>query len=142
MRLKMKREKVEIKDCKKLTKHPKLNCACIVCGKKLDVDDYTSANAEVYPSIYEGVVFRSSGQFGSRVIDCGIGFPSGWEYEIQIIVCDECLIKKSHIVNAMKNKRAVIERRAFADVAVNWSDYDTLKQLRKEIKNIGKKKKS
>lgn len=135
----MKREKVEIKDCKKIRNSPNFKPVCLVCGKKLECSD--AENAESYPVVYEGVVFRSSGQFGSKILDCGFGIPSGWESEVQIIVCDACLIKKAKTVNTRKNKRAVIERRAFADVAVNWSDYSTFQEMRKDAKKMYRKKK-
>lgn len=130
----IKREKVEIKDCRTVKNDPKFKPTCICCGKKLEADKGSAANAEAYPIVYEGVVFRSSGQFGSKVLDCGVGIPSGWSPEVQIIVCDKCLLKKANTVNTRTNKRAVIERRAFSDVAVEWSDYSTFAELNKTRK--------
>ena len=125
---KTKRKTIEVKQhVKKIP--TKLNAICLVCDKKLEVDKATGMNAQTYPIVYKGVVFRSSGQYGSTVLDCGVGIPRGWEPEIQIIVCDECLLKKNKIVNAFKNKRTVIEQRPFRDVAVEWSDYATFEEL-------------
>jgi hypothetical protein len=122
------RQKVEIKNTSKLLRASQnLKCNCLVCKKPLNV--ICGANAEEIPAISGGVVFRSSGQFGSTILDCGVGVPAGWSNEIQITICDKCLLKNAEIINAMRNKRAVIERRPFADVAVNWSDYATYKEF-------------
>src|ERR1035437_9573502 len=105
---------VEIKNVTVRRVPKKLRSTCLCCGKKLQIDGITGTNAESYPTIYGGVVFRSSGQFGSTVLDSGVGIPSGWETEIQIIICDKCLVKKAEIINTRKNRRSVIERRPFA----------------------------
>lgn len=126
----MNRKPVEVKIRRKAVSK-KLNSVCLCCGKKLEADSMTGTNAEEYPIIYGGVVFRSSGQFGSTVLDCGVGIPPEWEAEIQIIICDECLVNKADIVNTRKNKRGVIERRSHGDYPVQWSDYGTFAELRK-----------
>lgn len=104
-----------------------LKTICICCDKKLTVDRHGTANAQQYPCVSDGVVFRSSGQYGSTVLDCGVGIPEGWEYEVQIIVCDECMIKKASIINAMKNSRCVYNGRK----VVEFAEYDTFENLRK-----------
>ena len=121
---------VEIKNCKTNRIPKQLNCQCLVCNKKLDaIASLTTSNAEVYPSVSGGVVFRSSGQFGSTVLDCGVGIPSPFSTEVQIIICDECLLKKAKIVNTRKNKRAVIVKGSYRDSVAEWSDYASFKEM-------------
>lgn len=121
---------VEIKNCKQNRIPKALNCQCLVCNKKLNaIVTLTTSNAEVYPSVSGGVVFRSSGQYGSTILDCGVGIPTPFETEVQIIICDECLLKKSKIVNTRKNKRAVIVRGSYRDSVAEWSDYSSFKEM-------------
>lgn len=138
----MKRRKVEIIVTKNEKPSPNLKTACIVCGKKLEADRHGGADAQIFPCIYGGVVFRSTGQFGSTVLDCGFGIPSGWEPFVQIIVCDVCLVKKARTVNTARNKRTVIERRHSADVPVERSDYATFAELRKAERECAKANKA
>lgn len=71
-----------------------MNKKCIICDKLLDQQS-PSKNAAEIPMIWDGVVFRSSGQFGSRLNDCN--------YEIQIIICDQCLIEKISRIDTITN---------------------------------------
>jgi len=81
-----------------------MNNKCISCGKTLEVDSHShTENANIIPNIWDGVVFRSSGQFGSRVIDEVGPNPE----EIQVIVCDQCLIEKLDLVDLIKDKKTV-----------------------------------
>src|SRR4051812_2798917 len=104
------RPPVEIKVCSTDGPDPNLKSICLVCKKPLEVDSHSGVNGETYPMVYGGVVFRSDGQYGSTVLDCGAGIPAGWENGIQIIVCDKCLVENAGIINAFRNKRTVIER--------------------------------
>tara|TARA_Y100000310_G_C20011053_1_gene502959 strand:+ start:117 stop:518 length:402 start_codon:yes stop_codon:yes gene_type:complete len=86
-----------------------MNIKCISCGKELEEDRHSEKeNAHFFPAVWGGVVFRSTGQFGSRVKDCipcggGINEPE----EIQIIVCDQCLLEKSKQVDCIVNYKEV-----------------------------------
>ena len=67
-----------------------MNKKCICCKKKLEVL-HNHENAASFPCVSGAVVFRSSGQYGSRLID---GSP-----EIQVLICDQCLLEKNNYVD-------------------------------------------
>jgi len=102
---------------------------CLVCRKQLDYD--WNGNAERVPSVYDGVVFRSSGQFGSRVLDCGVSIPQGFQADVQIIICDECLIANAHRVNARRGLRPVLSERGSGCAVVPHSRFVTFSELRR-----------
>lgn len=141
----MKRNKIEIIDLAKIkhkpssiyTKPTNLANICLLCKKRLKVDFFGN-NAHTFPNIYGGVVFRSTGQYGSTVWDQP--HSSDWGDNIQIVICDSCITKNSLLVNTFKNERIVIERRPFADVAVTYEDYGTLEEYIKWLENLTKAK--
>lgn len=67
---------------------------CLSCDKSLPFEGIESGplisqNAAMHPLVYGGIVFRSSGQFGSRLLD-----PiDSADRALQIIICDQCLIQ-------------------------------------------------
>lgn len=61
-----------------------LNCIC--CKRVLKAEP--TENPLVIPPVYSGIVFRSTGNFGSTVFD---PMPIGAEEILQIIICDECI---------------------------------------------------
>ena len=75
-----------------------MNRKCIICKKLLQQQNPTK-NAADFPMIWDGVVFRSTGQFGSRLNDCN--------HEIQIIICDQCLIERLKLIDTIKGERVV-----------------------------------
>ena len=87
-----------------------MNTKCIACGKNLDSDrddEERDSDATCYPIIYSGIVFRSSGQFGSRILD-NIHDDN---IEIQIIICDQCIIEKNEMADmVIQTKRLKIEK--------------------------------
>ena len=78
-----------------------INCFC--CRSVVDIepgDDPTGA----YP-VYGGLIFRSTGNYGSTVFD---PLPMSREEVLQIIICDECILKDSRFVTRIHNiKRSV-----------------------------------
>ena len=64
---------------------------CIVCDKILEAESFSGQ--EYYHTVgMDGVSFQSNGNWGSTVIDMDCG-------KIEIIVCDECLIKKASSID-------------------------------------------
>jgi len=68
---------------------------CVVCDGKISaappLDHVNSWNIA-----YDGVVFHSAGNFGSRVYD-----EDGDEY-LQAFICDKCVIKKASKMRRVK----------------------------------------
>jgi transcription elongation factor Elf1 len=121
----------------------KLNLQCIRCDKKLEIDNHGGFNAHVFPNVYYGVVLRSSGQYGSTVLDCGVGIPSGYHDEIQIIICDECIIKLGNRINMWTQPRDVITRHTDKlnkglQRSTKWSDYVTYNDDQNALKKNNK----
>ena len=116
-----------------------MNTRCIACNKKLEMDKNLNADedASMFPNIWDGVVFRSSGQYGSRVID---EIPSQFEgiarREIQVIVCDQCLIERSEQVDVIaERKREVIMSAQYKTFDEEYSEEvkkSILEQLEKD----------
>lgn len=77
---------------------PDMHLQCIRCDKILSADYGT--NYADFPSVNDGVVFRSSGQYGSAVLDQMV--PPGWHSGVQIILCDECMVSQGHRIDAGK----------------------------------------
>ena len=70
---------------------------CMCCNRIVqgDVDE----NPLVISSVYSGLVFRSTGNFGSTIFD-----PIGETEEIlQVVICDDCMKKKARRVTRLHN---------------------------------------
>ena len=70
-------------------------CNKIVEG---DVDE----NPLVISPVYNGLIFRSTGNFGSTVFD---PMPIGVEEILQVVICDDCMKKKAKRVTRLHNIR-------------------------------------
>ena len=77
---------------------------CFVCGSELKLDSHSLPDEENNPHIihplYGGLWFRSSGNYGSSVFD-----PMSKE-ELQIAICDECLMAKKNEVTHIYDIRS------------------------------------
>ena len=62
-------------------------CICICCDKKLDAE--LSDNPVVISPVYGGIIFRSTGNYGSSIFD-----PITEEEILQIVICDDCIRNK------------------------------------------------
>lgn len=62
---------------------------CFSCGKELEP---VFEDLNFHSPTYGGIYFTSVGNFGSTVFDCG----QHYEKYLEIYVCDECLVGKSH----------------------------------------------
>lgn len=61
---------------------------CFICEKPIPVDD---------AAVYGGTVWRTTGNFGSRVYDS----VNDGTY-LEIVICDECLVtRKQHVVEVV-----------------------------------------
>lgn len=81
--------------------HLRYNCMC--CNRIVEGD--VSENPIVISPIYDGLIFRTQGNFGSRVFD---PMPIDVEEILQVVICDECLKKKAkRVTHIRKIKREV-----------------------------------
>lgn len=92
---------------------------CIACGKELELDNQAETeNAHIVPNVWGAVVFRSSGQYGSRVIDeIPEAFGRYPRRELQIMVCDQCILERSS-----KSVDLVVDHRTTA--TARYGDFD------------------
>jgi len=73
---------------------PRTECFC--CGKKLDLDIHCGDDKpHVISPVYEGLRFRSSGNFGSTIYD---PMPISKREFLEIVVCDACIMKRKEKV--------------------------------------------
>lgn len=63
----------------------KVNCIC--CNRELEVELVDDNPLTISP-IYDGLIFRAIGNFGSTVFD---PMPTGIEEMLQVIICDDCI---------------------------------------------------
>ncbi len=76
---------------------------CICCDRVLDAELSDNPMA-TYP-IYDGLIFRAMGNYGSTVFD-PMPFMKGRKEEIlQVIICDDCIKKKADQVMRIYNIR-------------------------------------
>ena len=69
-----------------------MNHKCFRCETYLTVlEEGRHKDATVFPNVSCGVVFRTTGQYGSTIWDECAGFGNKEPREIQIILCDKCL---------------------------------------------------
>lgn len=61
---------------------------CIACNKELRLGDPSGPN--FWPMCDDGVIFHGAGNYGSTVYD-----PTDSREYLRVVVCDECLKKKS-----------------------------------------------
>lgn len=70
---------------------------CIICGAQMrPVDEHAPGQPDY------GVIFTAKGQYGSRVFD-----PVTSQHQLQIIVCDPCLLDKTDDVRLIEIQRTV-----------------------------------
>lgn len=80
---------------------------CFCCNRILEAEP--TENPMVIPPVYSGIVFRSTGNFGSAIFD---PMPIGGEEMLQIVICDECIKWKVKWVTRIHN----IKRDVTADI--------------------------
>lgn len=71
---------------------------CICCDRVLDAED--TDNPLVITPVYNGLIFRATGNYGSTVFD---PMPTGIEEMLQVVICDECLREKAKRVIRLYN---------------------------------------
>ena len=80
-----------------------VSCTCICCGNGFATE--SSDNPIDIFSVYGGLIFRSTGNYGSHVFD---PMPTQKEEMLQVIICDECIRKNASRVKRIHNiKRKV-----------------------------------
>jgi hypothetical protein len=71
---------------------------CILCGKELEPVMETLEDGEVCLQPYDGTIWESSGNYGSRVFDSIQG-----EESLVIHICDDCLKAHADKMHAFKD---------------------------------------
>ena len=77
-----------------MTKH------CLICERAIEADDI---------AVHDATVWRSDGNFGSKVYDSLAG-----DVFLEAFVCDECLLRKKSLIDEVVVRRTteVVERRS------------------------------
>ncbi len=78
---------------------------CFCCDKVLETECHIDSNPMVLSPLYDGVWFRAPGNFGSTVFDPIPDKLRGEDPFLQILICDDCLKKKSDEVSYVHNIR-------------------------------------
>lgn len=73
------------------------NIQCFCCGRTLEAEPVENEPLTISP-IYDGLIFRASGNFGSRIFD-----PISIEEYLQVIICDDCIKRNVKRVTRIHN---------------------------------------
>ena len=73
---------------------------CICCGGVLGAEP--SDDPLTISPVYNGLIFRSNGNFGSTVFD---PMPIGVEDILEVIICDDCVKARAKRVRRIYNIR-------------------------------------
>jgi len=84
----------------------KVQCFC--CDKELDAEFPLDDPLTLSP-IYDGLIFRASGNFGSTIFD---PMPTCQEEYLQVIICDDCIKRKAKRVTRIHNIERTITSEA------------------------------
>lgn len=74
---------------------------CICCGLALKTEP--NDNPMVIFPVYDGLIFRATGNFGSTVFDPMSFLPGMKEQMLQVIICDECMKVRAKRVTRLCN---------------------------------------
>lgn len=74
----------------------KVNCFC--CNNELAAEP--SDNPMVITPVYDGLIFRSIGNYGSTVFD---PMPTRVEGILQVVICDNCIKVKANRATKLHN---------------------------------------
>lgn len=85
----------------------KIMVQCFCCNRTLEAE--STDNPIVITPVYDGLIFRSTGNYGSTVFD---PMPIGVEEMLQVIICDDCIKTRAKRVTRIHN----IQRDVTADV--------------------------
>jgi len=70
---------------------------CFICNKSLKREISSSDPNTIWP-VYDGISFRATGNYGSTVFD-----PITDDGFLEILICDECIKKKSKQIKRVRN---------------------------------------
>lgn len=73
---------------------------CFVCDKILEIE--IGSNPIVIHPVYDGLIFRATGNFGSTVFD---PMPTQRAEMLQVIICDDCIKAKAEKVSLLHKIR-------------------------------------
>lgn len=73
---------------------------CICCDKWLHAEFLDRDDPLTTSPVYDGLIFRSTGNFGSTIFD---PMPIGVEEYLQVVICDDCIKAKSNHVTWIHN---------------------------------------
>lgn len=78
-----------------------MNCIC--CNRVVETELLSTSNPLVIYPAYGGLLFRSSGNYGSTVFDPMAFLPGRKEEVLQVMICDECIKKNAKRVKLIHN---------------------------------------
>ena len=61
---------------------------CICCNTIVETERDCDDNPLVIGPVYDGLIFRASGNFGSTIFD---PMPIGVQEFLEIVICDDCI---------------------------------------------------
>ena len=65
----------------------RINCIC--CNREIEAE--MAENPMVISPVYDGLIFRATGNFGSTIFD---PIATDGEELLQVIICDNCIKRK------------------------------------------------
>lgn len=84
-------------------------CTCICCGTILDAEFSDNSNPLVISPVYDGLIFRATGNFGSTIFDSmPMDCPRPREEILQVIICDECMRDRIDLVSHIQNIKETV----------------------------------
>lgn len=73
---------------------------CMCCDKWLDAEFLDSDDLLTVVPVYDGLIFRATGNFGSTIFD---PMPIGEEEYLLVVICDDCVKSKAKRVTHIFN---------------------------------------
>ncbi len=77
----------------------KIQLRCMCCDRILEGEKWDDNPLSIHP-VYDGLIFRSNGNFGSTIFD---PMPIGNEEFLQVVICDFCVMQRDERVTRVYN---------------------------------------
>jgi uncharacterized protein YlaI len=91
-------------------KHKTVQVECLICNKKLNKDQSTEEPTNSIGAVYEGLVCRTYGNYGSALYD-----PIATIEEfLEFYVCDECIEKNAKKIQWVKYEKKFLPVKSYS----------------------------
>jgi hypothetical protein len=79
---------------------------CLACGKKLTIEVFQEDPGDSISIVYNGLICRASGNYGSAVFDPLAERINGESSSIylEFVICDDCVRKNGRTINYVRTK--------------------------------------